>query len=90
MKLKFEYDAPSRDRIKNRMHGIVVPGMWYNKATGWVTKAEPGLDYYPTQRCRSFRKFKRILRKNPHLIGKAKLTSLWRTDEYYYTIHSIE
>lgn len=46
-----------------------------------------------TQPCRCFRKYKRILRKNPILIGNSKLIAKYTLEGYarnYFTIESIQ
>ncbi len=78
--------------------------LWFIKAEGtkyhnsWVTEKildenirniEVDYTLYSNQQCSCLRKFKKILRKNPHIIGKVVLQSNEYLDDYEFDIESI-
>lgn len=78
--------------------------LWFMKAEGnkyynsWVTEKfldenirNTNIHYiiYSNQPCSCLRKFKKILRKNPHIIGKVVLQSNEYLDDYEFDIESI-
>lgn len=101
--LKFRYESPRNDRIKN-INGIIgvtsmQVGIWYMfKTKRWECygtqayndAADGGCSTHAP--CRSFRKFKRMLRKQPEMIGVLFIASRYTHIEhgYHYHIHSIK
>lgn len=106
-KIYLNYDAPLGARIKSGKGFIGVcifnkdPGeiWWYIHSTReWVLSGDEklkGKDYGSHAGCRSVRAFKRMLRKNPHIIGKAVLCNrYYQTDKdgnfkHEYNVNSV-
>lgn len=70
---QFEFEAPSGDRLMKRFAGVTVPmsGKWFNYAAKtWQdsTNGERVSNY--DERIKSFKAFKRYLRKHPELRGQ--------------------
>lgn len=99
-KLRFKYHSPRNDRIKNKgKNGVTTfEYFWFmEKTKKWEHVDSEAFElhrsggYCSHQPCNSFRKFKRILRKNPELIGKLIYCTKYYNSkkDYDYDIESI-
>lgn len=104
-KLKFKYHSPRNDRLKNRGLWIGVydkndSGLRYSYMYATKRWEIDGSNEYKAsmskgssnkEHCKSFRKFKKRLRKQPELIGLADYEfRLYRPNtNYVYTIESV-
>ena len=98
-KLKFKYNSPPNDRLKNEGFGVgsIEQGYWYfYKLKKWLlvdTKEyndNSGLSNSTHAPCKSFRKFKKMLRKQPEMIGKLIYVTRYHTDDYNFNIVSVK
>ena len=79
---------PKGQRIKTRFIGVSVNGLWYDEySQTWATIQEHldmgRHDYTNIMRCRSYRAFKRFVRKHPQFKGNMWLQSRFVGHDVY-------
>jgi trehalose-6-phosphate synthase len=70
------FDKPKHQRLHKRFVWVEVEGMWWDlRGKTWIETVRSDMDYSSGRYCRSLRAFRRMLRKHPHIKGKATLVS---------------
>lgn len=82
MKLKFQ--APKGKRIMRYGSGVHVSGYWWDKSKRqWVAHVPKDGDFCNKVECRTVRAFRRMLKKHPHIRGKATFVSILHGHNVY-------
>ncbi len=70
------FDKPKGQRLHKQFVWVEVNGLWWDlRAKRWIETARSDMDYSSCRWCRSLRAFRRMLRKHPHIKGRATLVS---------------
>ena len=78
------FDRPKGQRLHKQFVWVEVEGMWYDvRRNKWTDIIELDTDYRSGRYCRTLRAFRRMLRKQPHIKGKATLVSRYSGYDVY-------
>jgi hypothetical protein len=78
------FDRPKGQRLHKQFVWVEVDGMWWDlNGKQWTGEAQSDTDYSSGRYCRTLRAFRRMLRKQPHIKGKATLVSRYSGYDVY-------